>query len=584
MQKALERIHRDWPAFMQQANIRHHFILCRVAVVDRIPFPDGSSSGCPGISLAVTPWNGNLLSKSRLQMMLAGGKPEEEVSKISVKIPFQDNHGNWKAFRVQLQAANTLFVNGLRSTMFLEKWVLDNTAVGFPKFLRQDARQYVDRLTMTHTSLNSSLAVPLERLTARKEISMCMGNIISKLVGTSDSEPTSASLELEEQVPAFIKSKNATNGNLSVFALIIPRVRPQTESLERLAMPLELLGHHGSVRPEDLSYVKQQTLDHIRLAISNGAHLHRVTSGGGGWGKKQGLLSLEPALSFDSEEPDVPPLQVSEGCEGKLEESGPMWSQHSPQIASPGDSIEFFGHFSSKEEEEALTRKESLLTGLKKPDTSQWSSRDWSEGDMSRFVWGVLPPQDSNGASTTPILGDKLITFPHQFGMLSEAGMVLQRMDYEIDKQAHPKYAAVGEREINMTKIDVPHTVLAYSVPSQKAIQTTPVAETRLAGVEPAETQNTKSGKREQLQRAPRFFNRRLRLEDLDYAQGESEGHQQEAESSHLGKTGFAGIPRAASSDGSTRPHKSHEERARNSATPLEKYGGPLLVLKRKSS
>jgi hypothetical protein len=482
MQKALEHIHRDWQAFMQQVNIRHHFVFCRVAVVDRIPFPGGSSSGCPGISLAVTPWNGNLFSKSRPQKMITGGKPVEEVSKISVKMRFQDNQGNRKAFRVQLQAANTLFANGLRSTMFLEKWVLDNTAVGFPKFLRQDARQHVDRFTMAHTPISSSLAVPLERLTARKEISMCMGNIISKLVGTSDPEPISASLELEEKIPAVIKRKNVTNGNLSVFALITPKVRPQSESMERPATPPELLGHHRSVGQEDYTSEKQQTLDHIRLAISNGGHLHRVTSGGGGWGKKQGLLSLEPALDFDSEEPDVTALLVSEDCERKPEESGPMWSQHSPQIASPGDSIEFFGHFSSKEEEEALTRDESLLTGLKKPDTSQWSSREWSEGDMSRFVWGVLPPQDSNGASTIPALGDKLITFPHQFGMLSEAGMVLQRMDYEIDEQAHPKYAAVGDREISMTKIDVPHTVLAYSVASQKAIQTKPIAETRPVG------------------------------------------------------------------------------------------------------
>jgi hypothetical protein len=467
MQKALEHIHRDWPAFMQQVNIRHHFVLCRVAVVDRIPFPDGSSSGCPGISLAVAPWNGELTSRSRLQKTLAGGKPGKEVSKISVKMPFQDNQGNWKAFRVQLQAANTLFVNGLRSTMFLEKWVLDSTAVGFPRFQRQDARQHVDRITMTHTSLSSSLAVPLERLTARKEISMCMGNIISKLVGTSVPGPISASLELEETIPAFVKSRNATNGNLSVFALITPKVRRQSESMERPATPPELLGHHRSVRPEDSTSEKQVTLDHIRLAISHGAHLHRVTSGGGGWGKKQGLLSLEPALDFDSEEPHVTPLLVPEDCERKADESGPMWSQHSPQIATPGDSIEFFGHFSSKEEEEALTRNESLLTGLKKPDTSQWSSREWSERDMSRFVWGVLP-QDFNGASTIATLGDKLITFPHHFGMLSEAGMALQRIDYEFDEQAHRNYAAVGERKISMTKIEVPHTVLAYSCSQSK--------------------------------------------------------------------------------------------------------------------
>ncbi|KAL9627190.1 MAG: hypothetical protein Q9164_007680 [Protoblastenia rupestris] len=322
---------------------------------------------------------------------------------------------------------------------------------------------------MNHLSEGSTLTVPLERLTETREVSMCMGNIISKLVSKSEGESTSASLELEEKVSAFMRNKDATGGTLSVFALIIPKASDHKSYEEGLVVPTEFLGCHQSAESTETVGEKQEILDSIKLAISKGAHLHKVTSGGGGWGKKQGLLSLEPAVDFDNEGSGFSSIQALEDFEERLDEDRPIWSQRTPEIARPGDLVEFYGIFLPNKEEEALIRKESLRTALKVPDPQQWSGRDWAEQETSSVVWGVIPPQDSNTASSFSPYGNNLIAVPNHFGMLSEKGMVLQRLDHEIDKQAPEPSAATSVRVTSISRIDVPHTSLTYSIPNRVA-------------------------------------------------------------------------------------------------------------------
>ncbi|ERF76885.1 hypothetical protein EPUS_02596 [Endocarpon pusillum Z07020] len=472
MQKALAHMHQEWSASIDSISAAYegyrHVIQSRVAVVDRIPFPDGNSSGCAGISAAITPWSGRWLRESDLPVgFSSSAKGSPAVPQLSLKVPFTHKKGEMKHMRILLQPANTIFLNGLQSTMFVESWVLDDKVESGPTFSRDTAREHVNRFSMNHLAEASTLTVPLKRLTETREISMCMGNIISKLVSKSEAESMSASLELEEKVSAFMRSNDATGGTLSVYALIIPKASDHKRYEEGPVVPTEFLGYHKSVESTDTTDEKQGVLDSIRLAISKGAHLHKVTSGGGGWGKKQGLLSLEPA--FDHQGSGFSSTQAFEDVKDRLDKGEPIWGQHTPEIARPGDLVEFYGFFLSNKEEEALIRKESLRTALKVSDLQQWSAQEWAKQEVSSVVWGVIPPQDSNSASSFSPFGNNLVAVPNHFGMLSEKGMVLQRLDRGSDKRALGQSAATSVRMSSISRIDVPHTSLTYSIPTRAA-------------------------------------------------------------------------------------------------------------------
>lgn len=501
MQKALSHIHQNWSAFLEDPSNPDSFgnqprmLKLRVAVVDRLPFPDGKSSGCPGISLSLTVWSRKAFHADQRARKSTSEGPYKEIAEpkwapphIATKIHSLDKNGEQNTLKLLLRPANTLFLNGLQSTMFVEFWVRHREPVHGPKCSRQGGRHYVQSLSFGYVPQSSTLTVPLQRLTEAREISISMGNVISKLVGKVDSEPTSASLELEEKVSVFMKSTDVTNGTLNVFALIVPKSWPPNKSQEGPAVPAHFLGYQKSMGTHDADHQEQPTLDYIRLAISKGAHLHKVTSGGGGWGKKQGLLSLEPAMGLGSEEHDLNSLQASDL--GELSGvPGSIWAQHSSEIARAGDTVEFFGILWSKEGEEALVRQESLRTALKAPDTKEWGSDTWVEEPGSNIIWGVTSPQESTGTSTISTLGNKLITIPHQFGMLSERGMVVQRCDRVIDKEAPAGLAVKGMRVTSLTRIDVPHTILTCFIPTQRASPADPVAEIGSADTEAAETE-----------------------------------------------------------------------------------------------
>jgi hypothetical protein len=486
LQNALDHIYEDWSTSVQKvsnpslAKNSQPFIETRVVVVDRIPFPDGRSSGCPGISLVVSAWSRHWL-KDGLARRPADANSESKVPLICMRLPSRDGRGEVKISGVRLRPANTLFVNGLPYTMFADRWVSNSEAVSGPKFSRQSARKSINRITFNHTFTASSLTLPLQKLTEPREISVCMGNVISKLAERQDSEPTSASRELEERVSAFMTTKNATNGTLAVFALIIPKPGAETGPKRGRLISTKLLGYDKSRAIDGEASESHRILDSIRLAISQGAHLHRVTSGGGGWGKKQGLLSLEPALDFESEETENTPSWTPEASEGDSEDIRPFWAQSAvPETAHPGDMVEFYGTFLSKDEEHTLIREESLVAASKVLDTSLWRGKTWADEDLSKIVLGVAAPQDSSVASTLAPLGDELISIPHQFGMLSEHGMALTSIEYDINEESTQSFGVRAERETNVTRIDVPHTVLTYSVrnriaaPPQPKVEKTP--------------------------------------------------------------------------------------------------------------
>ncbi|PWW78204.1 hypothetical protein C7212DRAFT_358227 [Tuber magnatum] len=99
--------------------------------------------------------------------------------------------------------------------------------------------------------------LPLKQLTFPRRIEAGMGNIL-KQTSSETGTPQGASRELEKAVLNYIPP--SLSGGLSIFARLTP---------------------HSPTA-------------HENLFTAPGARIHRVLSGGGGWGSKAGLLSLDP--------------------------------------------------------------------------------------------------------------------------------------------------------------------------------------------------------------------------------------------------------------------------------------------------
>lgn len=148
--------------------------------------------------------------------------------------------------------------------------------------------------------------IPLKPLTSPRRIAAGMGNILKQLDSNSG-EPEGASRELEKVVPEYVETlpDGYDNiGNVKVFARITP---------------------HFPTAHED-------------LFATQGVRICRVLSGGGGWGSKAGLLSLDPQSESDVEE-------FAENFENNLfNAAGHPGEAHRPQtgIAAPGQYVQFF--------------------------------------------------------------------------------------------------------------------------------------------------------------------------------------------------------------------------------------------------
>lgn len=120
-------------------------------------------------------------------------------------------------------------------------------------------------ITLPHTSLPVH-SIPFKPLTQPRKIAASVGNILQTLESSEGNLP--ASFELEKAVSDLIKHQPDLKKPLDIFAYI-------TDSI---SLP-------GSI------------IDIIHTP----ARIHRVLSGGGGWGAKAGLLSLDPQDEGEAE-------------------------------------------------------------------------------------------------------------------------------------------------------------------------------------------------------------------------------------------------------------------------------------------
>ena len=311
---------------------------CRVlaAVVDRLPGHRTStcttdldvSSLAPGIGdderegislLAVSSAAGSL--SVIVRPMLAGTHPgggaerSERPPSLSLRMPPEGKDHALINRRLDVRLANTLFHTGHESTMVASDWT---SAV--------EARQWIchgqDRciqveLDLTHHDesrmrWSADLRVPLTPLTPPRRIVESFGNILRRLEVDGDGQTSvPASQELELALDAYLIDHGLQAQPVNVWAFIVPRRRrPWTADV----------AWDGS---------------DVARSIHAGARLHRVWSGGGGWGSKRGLLALDPA-SHDRTEAD--PEHACGNGGGKDQDVARL---RLGQVAAPGDYVQF---------------------------------------------------------------------------------------------------------------------------------------------------------------------------------------------------------------------------------------------------
>lgn len=215
---------------------------------------------------------------------------------------------------VSVPVANTVFQNGRTSTVFASRWE-GATWDRLEMVRREDAGKAVVSVPAAEDGEEEArVSVPLVSITPLRPVAAALGNILKTLA--VDGKAVPASKELEANVPRLLESRRRMGlgeilGPLNVWALVVPA---------RLG--------------EEWRFGALRTL-HVQWMLREGCRLHRVLSGGGGWGAKQGLLSLDPEGRFETtDEEDVERFE-RDFMAGRLGGSG------GGSVVGPGDHVVF---------------------------------------------------------------------------------------------------------------------------------------------------------------------------------------------------------------------------------------------------
>ena len=368
--------------------------------------------GFEGISVAIldseaaTPdlWSPKSTSKERETMTI------QQRCTISFALPpspgvrtqLSDNSASQPLVKrvLQLPVANTIFQNGRTSTLFAQRWNLQSSKSSTSEhvssnktWLPQQAVQmgtvFADegmRLQLDH--LVHSHLVPI---TPARTITAAMGNIIRKISGENASaDDAPASEELERAISSTIQQGQIPSQQVGVWALIRPQ---RYAALDRAAQS------QGTVR------------DLVEYAILSGGRLHKVLSGGGGWGQKHGLLSLDPDSDYSHHH------RAFEQSFGDDEDVEAEKRKALGEVAKPGDTITFYVYKSPSDADPARLHTPVSL------NRNQRAAPTLTFGSLPSTM-DAMPEVNTTNAEDNAL--SKLTVEENHFGMLSEQGLSIE--------------------------------------------------------------------------------------------------------------------------------------------------------------
>jgi hypothetical protein len=427
-----------------------HTIQALCAVVDRLPAgrastrgatlddevaqrslqPPVGQAGYEGIAFAALPSLCSIPSQS---------PRSSEMGAIDFTVSGNTSEGGIYTDTLRLPLANTVFQTGTPSTMHLSTWTL------LPE---QRSLGLENKVDVSHHGVSvigsdarsghslSALSIPLLPLTLPRQVEGCMGNIIRRVAGP-DNETVTASSELEKVVPLFFKSRGEPPQPTTAWALVIPKALTQEIKGQTLRdLSKRLTKQEQGQNMHDALWERLWRSDPtewnriVPYALAKGARLHRVLSGGGGWGKKAGLLSLDPVPV--SEEVPIRMEDATSGFDGP----GDFSSALTP-VVEDGDTIQFFisPTKSAAEQDELKTLKAT-------PKNNTWG---WELGTVPSTIDSI-----PGGSWQHTDDSNYIAVFKHSFGALAENGLTLTRRFQVTPHQPSSTLA--------MTTIDVPYS------------------------------------------------------------------------------------------------------------------------------
>jgi hypothetical protein len=441
------------------------------AVVDRLPTgldEPGSSEGMAYMLFRNPP---TAQSGDRTVFQQSAQKPGSLTFRMPRYAPHEASP--MVDYELQLPLSQTVFTTGLISTLMRREYAW-NLHAGTMKLL---AEQNLESQTLQLPTLpeqlgTQSLSMPLVPLTPFRRINYVMGNIIRKLssqhtnmfkafsngkfeehqgAGVSDNDMP-ASQELEESVSKYFEALDLQPETVSVWAFVVPRAAalPMAKiTLRGACVDVPLSGKEGLITTAwhkdtaSAAFMAKGINNTIRLMIPQGARLIKVLSGGGGWGKKAGLLSLDPDVQYSTRG-----LRQDEGWtfdfDGADDVTGAATeaqkNQALGQIVKEGDSIMFLLAPSPQNVRKGRPRGHDLA--LKRNFENLPKSLSLTFGSIPSSV--DMVPQEVASDTEDVIIQH----YPGQFGMLSEGGMAVTVKKVQ---------GTTGQ-----SKLDVPFGLLAF--------------------------------------------------------------------------------------------------------------------------
>ena len=296
---------------------------------------------------------------------------------------------------LQLPVANTVFQNGRTATLFAQRWILQqgqqSNALLVPGQRVWLPQQELDLNGLAkETSVDHSLHSDLIPITPPRTIKAAIGNIIRRVSADgSPEENTPASNELERAIIKGIKSGSIPDQPAEVWALVKPRGYTPYIGCETMKASPELDGLHR--------------------ALLFGCRLHKVLSGGGGWGEKQGLLALDPDSNY------TPRQQAFQSSTGDGQDTEVEKLQALGEVVKPGDIVTFYVRHPS------LAQTDTLDLGPYFGARSSLAPLYLTFGSLPSNMDAMpdLLPTKTTAEETDCVILDGC------FGMLSEQGMSL---------------------------------------------------------------------------------------------------------------------------------------------------------------
>lgn len=338
-----------------------------------------------------------------------------------------------RSYSIQIPLPSTLFSNGKHHTLMVSTF---DRSAGSDSWTLKDAYDVQNaRALLPFGNCSSSwdepvMHMPLVRLTNVQDVENSMGNIVREVRDvTSPDVIAPASSALEKAVAQYFQATTVAPFAMPVWALVVSGEGNDTQVLEALFEPLSLESTSEKWQ-EKLSQSDLWWQDSVDKLMNGGVRIHRVTSGGGEWGSKAGLLALHPETSYNPLPSTVP---------DDLPDVGMDQNFGLPPVAAPGDRIQFY----------CMQSDASHI--------SHYSHETPDDPDKAAVVFGVIPStiDDESPTRAEPSergADDQPLVLRNHLGVLSEQGIAL--------KIEQIPYAEVVPALTYETKVDVPHAFL----------------------------------------------------------------------------------------------------------------------------